>query len=48
VAGQDIVVDLATSIPPFSKAARKGAWKMNDAAMDTSPTAPPGRSDTSA
>jgi len=30
VAGQDVVVNLATSIPPFSKAAMKGAWKMND------------------
>ena len=30
VAGQEVVVNLATNIPPFSKAARKGAWKMND------------------
>lgn len=30
VAGHDLVVNLATSIPPFSKAARASAWKMND------------------
>ena len=30
VAGHDVVVNLATSIPPSSKAARKSAWSMND------------------
>lgn len=30
VAGHDVVVNLATSIPPFSKAARAKAWATND------------------
>lgn len=30
VAGHEVVVNLATSIPPFSKAARAGAWALND------------------
>ncbi len=30
VAGHDVVVNLATSIPPFSKAARTKAWATND------------------
>lgn len=30
VAGHDAVVNLATSIPPFSKAARRKAWATND------------------
>lgn len=30
VAGHDVVVNLATSIPPFSKASRACAWKLND------------------
>lgn len=30
VAGHDVVINLATSIPSFSKAARSSAWKMND------------------
>jgi nucleoside-diphosphate-sugar epimerase len=30
VAGHDVVVNLATSIPPFSRAARSSAWKAND------------------
>ena len=30
VAGHDVVVNLATHIPPFSKAARAKAWRLND------------------
>lgn len=30
VAGHDAVVNLATSIPPFSRAARSSAWRLND------------------
>ncbi len=30
VMGHDVVVNLATSIPPFSKASRSAAWRMND------------------
>lgn len=30
VAGHDVVVNLATSIPPFSKASRARAWQLND------------------
>jgi nucleoside-diphosphate-sugar epimerase len=30
VIGHDVVVNLATSIPPFSKASRSTAWRMND------------------
>lgn len=30
VAGHDAVINLATSIPPFSKAARASAWALND------------------
>ncbi|MDQ4068062.1 MAG: NAD(P)H-binding protein [Actinomycetota bacterium] len=30
VAGHDVVVNLATSIPPFSRAARAKAWRAND------------------
>jgi nucleoside-diphosphate-sugar epimerase len=30
VAGHEVVINLATSIPPFSKAARAGAWAQND------------------
>lgn len=30
VRGSDVVVNLATSIPPFSKAALSSAWKQND------------------
>lgn len=30
VAGHDVVVNVATSIPPFSRAVRSSAWQMND------------------
>lgn len=30
VAGHEAVINVATSIPPFSKALRPGAWRMND------------------
>jgi uncharacterized protein YbjT (DUF2867 family) len=30
VVGHEVVVNLATSIPPLSKAARGGAWSTND------------------
>ena len=30
VAGHEVVVNVATSIPPFSRAARASAWRMND------------------
>lgn len=30
VAGHEVVVNLATSIPPFSKASRSAAWTLND------------------
>lgn len=30
VAGHDVVVNLATSIPPLSRSARRSAWAMND------------------